>query len=681
MNNTSTSPVPSPTKTRSLGLPLVAVGLAGLVALWVPSILVVGAQTSGSAVATKFSLPIYKTNRLESLLTGASGVVQSNGMVLLTQPRVRIYADDGGTNLEIASATCVFNNRTKVATGSSPIHVESGDGRLKVDGQSFWWWQTNNNLTVSNQVRAHIHRSLQNVAVSASIPASVPATGDQSAFDVEADRLVILQRENLVICEGNVRVDDPQLALTCQRLTVRRTRENALESIVAEEQVLVVNRADQSRTTSERAVYSLGERGELAELSGRPRWTDGLREGRADLFFLDRPSDRSESTLRAFGSATLRLPRPRGGTEDLFSFTHGASTQAAGTTNQSIDVSAGMFTLQLPSTNGALRSILAETNVLISTLDGNMRATADRAAYSPDGVMDLTGSPVWTSQGRTVKAARLVLDPARQAFHAQTNAVVTFPVAGLAKSLGPESGKATPTNHYVEITAEHVDYADGWLTFSPQVHGVYLDGERRLGELNCATLKAHYTNQIESLFADGGVHFVQYPSTNSSGKRISRNLTCETLDVRFTPDGRIKVITGDGRVLGEQQQKTPTAPKESLSRAECDRIVVEMDPSTNQVRAVTAQGNVRLSRDDRKVTSERAVYTGTNHLLTLTGHPLITLPDGEITGTDVLTWDTVTGKYRAGGMFKAQWRGLQGRTNLMKLLPLKQPSKDLRPNK
>ncbi len=668
MNKTSSSLAPAPLP-LSWGIHLLTAALAVLLVRPFP---VVAAQSSGTGVAKGFTLPLYnKTNKLESLLTGAGGDVQG-GQVFLTEPRVRTYAEGGRTNLDIASANCVFNTRTKIATGSNQIHVRSGDGRLTVDGQAFCWWQTNNNLAVSNQVRAHIHKSLQNARVSASAPALVPANADQSAFDVKADRLLILQQENLIICEGNVHVDDPQLALTCQRLTVKRTPANALESVVAEGQIIIINRADQSRTTGERAVYSLDERREFVELSGRSKWTDGLREGTADLFVLDRPNDRSGSTLRAFGAASMKLPRPKGNGNDLLSFSRGATTQDQTGTNQSIDVSAGMFTLQLPPTNGALRGIVAETNVVISTLDGVARATGTRAAYSPNGVMDLTGLPAaWESQGRTIKAGRLVFDPTNRVFHAETNAVLRLPAAGLAKSLGPAGEKSAPTNHFVEITAEHIDYADGWLTFSPKVHGVYLEGETSLGELNCATLKVRYTNQIESLTAAGSVQFLQYPRTNSDGKTTSRNLTCETLDLRFTPEGRLGIITADGRVLGEQRQKRPNNPRESLSRAECDRITAEIDGSSNQVQRATAQGGVRLSRDDRAVTAEQALYTGTSGLLTLTGHPVVTLPDGEITGTDVITWDRVTGKFRGGGLFKAQWRGLQGRTNLMKLLPLK----------
>lgn len=670
MNKTPSSPV------RGLALWFPAVGLPtiALLLLMVATPPLVGAQSPGVGVAVKPSFPVYgRSNNLESLLTAATARSSGAGLLLLDQPRARTYAEGGRTNLEIASADCVFNPRARLATGSGAVHVQSADQRLTVDGEGFSWWQTNGNLTVSNQVRAHIHKSLRSAQMSASVPTLIApaAEADQAAFDVQADRLIIQQQENLIICEGNVHVDDPQLALTCQSLTIKRTSKNALEGVVAEGQIVIVNRADQSRTTGERAVYVLGESGELVELSGRPKWTDGPREGTADLFLLDRPADRSGSTLRAFGTASLRLPRPKGDSADLLSFSRSATGQDPAGANQFIDVSAEMFTLQLPPTNGALRGIVAETNVVITTLDGAARATATRAAYSPDGVMELTGSPVWESQGRIVKAARLVFDPASRAFHAETNALIRLPVAGLAKSLGPTGEKPTPTNQFVEIGAEHIDYAGGWLTFSPKVHGVYLEGETSLGELNSATLKARYTNQIESLAAAGGVQFLQYPRTNSRGKTTSRNLTCETLDLRFSPEGRLKLVTADGKVLGEQLEKRPNSPKESLSKAECDRITAEMDGSSNQVHTATARGGVRLSRDDRAVTAEQAVYTGTNNLLTLTGHPLVTLPDGDVTGTDALIWNRVTGKYRFEGPFRAHWRGLQGRTNLLKLLPMK----------
>ncbi|HRZ57151.1 MAG TPA: hypothetical protein P5525_17035 [Candidatus Paceibacterota bacterium] len=74
-----------------------------------------------------------------------------------------------------------------------------------------------------------------------------------------------------------------------------------------------------------------------------------------------------------------------------------------------------------------------------------------------------------------------------------------------------------------------------------------------------------------------------------------------------------------------------------------------------------------MSQDDRVVQAERAVFTGTNDLLSLFGRPTVILPEGRITEAETITWNRATGLYRIAGRFKSQWKALPGATNLINL--------------
>lgn len=70
---------------------------------------------------------------------------------------------------------------------------------------------------------------------------SDPATETLAETVITADRLVFDQDESFALFEGNVRVTDPQMEMTCGRLTVRFDAESGQVSwIQAEEQVRIV---------------------------------------------------------------------------------------------------------------------------------------------------------------------------------------------------------------------------------------------------------------------------------------------------------------------------------------------------------------------------------------------------------------------------------------------------------
>lgn len=125
------------------------------------------------------------------------------------------------------------------------------------------------------------------------------------------------------IYTGNVRVDDPQLKLTCARLTARfmtNAPQLQIESIVAETNV-VVDALDwegvTNHCTAEKLVYSYSVidsiTNQTLELTGNPQLTNSVRRGglsgtliivdlvKGKMFAFDQQTSFSSGAVKSFG--------------------------------------------------------------------------------------------------------------------------------------------------------------------------------------------------------------------------------------------------------------------------------------------------------------------------------------------------------------------------------------------
>lgn len=72
-----------------------------------------------------------------------------------------------------------------------------------------------------------------------------------------------------------------------------------------------------------------------------------------------------------------------------------------------------------------------------------------------------------------------------------------------------------------------------------------------------------------------------------------------------------------------------------------DKMVVFFGTGTNQTRSlqrIVAEGAVIITQDDRKSSSDHAVYTADDGKVVLTGNPQVQTPDGTVTGKRITFW-------------------------------------------
>jgi lipopolysaccharide export system protein LptA len=618
------------------------------------------AQPTGQA--REFRLPLLSQNKQTGLLTGTGARTRPDGSVLLETARVEHYDPRGNTNanLLVLATNCVVDLRHSRVSSGDGLRVSTADGQLTLEGVGFQWSQDVSDLVVSNQIRTTVRKQ--------------PAAGAQSdTLTIEAGRLWLNYVSNVVSFQDHVLARDPELEVRCERLTVQRGATGKFDRLLAEQDVAILSRRDGSRATSDRAEYRLADGGEVVELTGRPRWSDAAREARADTFLLERATRGGLQTLRALGHASLKLPAGTNSFSGWSLLGPAPAPAAANPPADFIELNASALTLVLPPTNGPVRGVLAETNVVIRDTADGWRANAARAVFTNE-VLELTGNPVWSAGGREVRGDALRLHTARQAVDVQGQARLRLPLESLGDHLpgfGNTNGPSARslTNLVVQVESEAASFRTGQLSFTPPVRARLLEGDRVLGQLTGRELTVTYRERLEAVEAAGAVRLEQFARPHR--RPLTRTIECERLRVDFAETGTLSRLVADGGVRGWQSEvrRPDTAPV--VTSMSAGQVAARFHAGTNRLETATASGRVRIARDQRRAEGEEATYSDGNGLLALTGRPVVVTPEGRISDATSLTWDTRQGRARGRGAFRIEWTfGLTNRITNRLALPL-----------
>lgn len=643
----------------------VSLGVNGPRLLLILTALAAGAEVACAAQpagqAREFRLPLLSQNKQTGLLTGTGARTRPDGSVLLETARVEHYDPRGNTNanLLVLATNCVVDLRNSRVSSADGLRVSTTDGQLTLEGVGFQWSQDASDLVVSNQIRTIVRKQ--------------PAAGTQSdTLIIEAGRLRLNYASNVVRFQDEVLASDPELEVRCERLTVQRGASGKFDRLLAEQDVVILSRRDGSRATSERAEYRLAEDGEVVELTGRPHWSDAAREARADLFLLERARRGGLQTLRALGHASLKLPAGTNSLADWSLFGPAPAPAAAKPPADFIELNAGALTLVLPPTNGPVKAVLAETNVVIHDTAGAWRANAVRAVFTNE-VLELTGNPVWAAGGREVRGDALRLHTVEQAVDVSGRAQLRLPLGSLVGHLpgiGDTNGPPARslTNLMVQVESEAASFRAGRLSFTPPVQARLLEADRPLGQLTCRELTVTYRERLEAVEAAGTVRLEQFEQPKR--RLLTRTLECERLRVEFAETGTLSRLTAAGGVRGWQSEVPRPDAAPVVTTVNAEQVAARFHAGTNRLETAVASGQVRILRGQRRAEGEEATYADDTGLLVLTGQPVVVTPEGRITDATSLTWDTRLGRAHGRGAFRIEWTfGLTNRITNRLVLP------------
>jgi len=624
------------------------------------------AQTDGTAQPAQppgaFTVPVYEegSSRLIAVLHGNGRFDLKTSRQVLDTVQVDYRDALGKTNMVMSGKNCIYDFKSKTAVSSEPLRVATGDARLQLEGIGFVWYQTNKNLVISNDVRTIVRKRA---------PATAPIhEQNDESIELRADRFAFDYNSNQLSYFGHVKLQDSQFEVACDTLTIRRSATNTIEEVHATGGVVVSNRLERSVTTAQTASYVFRDNEERLELLGHPRWTDGTRKGEAERFDIDR----RHNSLVASGQARVTIPRTNARGLAILDFASRPVAPAPTNAANVIEVRADFLRIEprAQAQGPTNYTFLAETNVSIIDVASGARATAERAVFGGNSVLELVGTPVWTSGKRTLRAGMLSYDATTGAFSAQTNAFVRFPLSSLTQS----SASNTPavartmasigTNDYIEIHSDEIAYRDGRAVFRPAVRAIWLNENAVLCTLTCAELVVTYSNCLERLDAHGGIVFDREPYLQEDGTTVDMHIECDRMSLKVRPEGVPDRLGLDGNVVATLHERPAAAQKPTAKQLLCNSLFVSFGSGTNLVAQAEASGKVLLRQQDRSARADHARYSDSTRKVVLTGNPVITLPEGTISGASEVCWEPAAGRYTVSGKFLSRWKRLLLSTNL-----------------
>ena len=120
----------------------------------------VAAQPAFVGKASNFTLTEYNDppneTHLKSRINGVEAQPQAGGRYLITQLRLELFDENGVQQMIIEAPECLYDGVKRTAASAGPLHMESGDGKMSIDGVGFLWRQDAATLTISNQVHTTI---------------------------------------------------------------------------------------------------------------------------------------------------------------------------------------------------------------------------------------------------------------------------------------------------------------------------------------------------------------------------------------------------------------------------------------------------------------------------------------------------------------------------------------------
>jgi len=90
-------------------------------------------------------------------LSGAEALPLPGGLLDVRQLRVETFGLDGKSQVVVRAPQCSYAPLDGVANSAGHMDLQSGDGKIHVEGDGFLWRQTTSALTISNHVRTLIN--------------------------------------------------------------------------------------------------------------------------------------------------------------------------------------------------------------------------------------------------------------------------------------------------------------------------------------------------------------------------------------------------------------------------------------------------------------------------------------------------------------------------------------------
>lgn len=89
---------------------------------------------------------------IKILFSGTEADPIAGGLLLVKGVKLERFDLNGKLQLVAEAPECIYDPVNVVANSPGAVHVRTGDGQMKIDGEGFLWRQKESIFTISNQV-------------------------------------------------------------------------------------------------------------------------------------------------------------------------------------------------------------------------------------------------------------------------------------------------------------------------------------------------------------------------------------------------------------------------------------------------------------------------------------------------------------------------------------------------
>ena len=121
-------------------------------------------QLNGGQPASDFTSVEYfelpHQRQMKSRLSGAEAQPQAGGLLVIKQLKLETFNVDGKPELIVSAPECIYDTFNHAANSPGHLQLQSGDGKIRTEGDGFLWRQNDSSLTISNHVRTTIETKI-----------------------------------------------------------------------------------------------------------------------------------------------------------------------------------------------------------------------------------------------------------------------------------------------------------------------------------------------------------------------------------------------------------------------------------------------------------------------------------------------------------------------------------------
>ena len=108
--------------------------------------------------ATDFTSDEYfqppNQQRVKMRLTGTSASPLPGGILDITNLKIETFNLNGQTQAVVTAPECLYAQYDGVASSAGHLELRTADGKIDITGDGFLWRQSDNSLTISNNVHS-----------------------------------------------------------------------------------------------------------------------------------------------------------------------------------------------------------------------------------------------------------------------------------------------------------------------------------------------------------------------------------------------------------------------------------------------------------------------------------------------------------------------------------------------